>query len=403
MLKLLTNHLLMRSGFYCLILFLSFTACKDDSLQQQDINAPLYPEPLTVLLDTVKGYSINQLTGDSIKPLINSLGDTVQTGVSLLLKAAVADAEKISKPNIIQVVIQSKEFKRTNIHRVGEKLKIISGDTVGLQNIQEIINTGTIINATGQTKPMHEPQPVKTFALRFRDGATSNIQYLEIGQGLSYSFVPSILIDRNGYLWFGLDGNGLCKYDGISITNYTQKEGLPNNNVLSLVEDKRGNIWIVTDGGLCVFDGKNITQYTKKNGFPGNTISSVHKDKKENIWIIGSEISGIRFDGENFIQLANGSKFSEEILNPFFEDSHGSLWYKTKSGIGKFEGKKFINYPIRKNKKDTSNYKMIEDSNANIWVASVLEGIYKYDGKNFIQYFDKEGFVSSPFFRSTLN
>ncbi len=381
----------MRIKWKYFFLFIFLAGCKNNTDQTVEKDLPLFSEPLTVPLNLSGGYAVNLLTGDSILPLINSLGDTVQTGISQSLKASAADAKKISKPNIIQVVIQSKELKRTNIHRVEEKLKIISGDTVDLQDIQEIINPGTIINATGQTKPMHEPQPVKTFALRFRDGATSNIQYLEIGQGLSYSFVPSILIDRNGYLWFGVDGNGLCKYDGISITNYTQKEGLPNNNVLSLVEDKRGNIWIVTDGGLCVFDGKNITQYTKKNGFSGNTISSVHKDKKENIWIIGSEISGIRFDGKNFIQFANGSKFSEEILNPFFEDSHGSLWYKTKSGIGKFEGKKFINYPIRKNKKDTSNYKMIEDSNANIWVASVLEGIYRYDGKNFIQYFDKEG------------
>ena len=162
-----------------------------------DENISLYPEPVSVPLNTKEGYTINVLTGDSIKPLINSLGDTIQTGVSISLKAAVADTEKITKPNISKIAIQQKEPIITNIHRVPEKLEIISGDTLDFKNSNEIIDTGTPINIIGQIKPLHEPQPVKTLPLRFKDGATSNIQYLEVGQGLSYSFVHSILCHTN--------------------------------------------------------------------------------------------------------------------------------------------------------------------------------------------------------------
>ena len=39
---------------------------------------PLYPAPQTVALNTEEGYIINPVTGDSIQPIINSLGDTIK-------------------------------------------------------------------------------------------------------------------------------------------------------------------------------------------------------------------------------------------------------------------------------------------------------------------------------------
>ena len=41
----------------------------------------LYPAPQSVALNTAEGYIINPITGDSIQPIVNSLGDTVKTGV----------------------------------------------------------------------------------------------------------------------------------------------------------------------------------------------------------------------------------------------------------------------------------------------------------------------------------
>ena len=42
---------------------------------------------------------------------------------------------------------------------------------------------------------------------------------------------------------------------------------MPNNLVRSILEDKRGNLWIGTQGGgICRYDGKTFTAYSVEQG-----------------------------------------------------------------------------------------------------------------------------------------
>ncbi len=76
------------------------------------------------------------------------------------------------------------------------------------------------------------------------------------------------LADEVGYLWIGTTG-GLVKINktsGETIFFDKLKSALPDNNVLSLVTDVSGNIWIGTSaGGLAKFDGTNWTVYNSSN------------------------------------------------------------------------------------------------------------------------------------------
>ena len=48
------------------------------------------------------------------------------------------------------------------------------------------------------------------------------------------------LQDKKGNLWFGTTSNGGYRYDGKSFTNFTTKDGLNSNNILSLKKNKKG-------------------------------------------------------------------------------------------------------------------------------------------------------------------
>ena len=75
------------------------------------------------------------------------------------------------------------------------------------------------------------------------------------------------MVDKTGSLWFGTFGGGVSKYDGKTITSYTEKEGLVNDKVFSIFQDKSGIIWFGTDGGgISKFDGKSFTNFTQKDG-----------------------------------------------------------------------------------------------------------------------------------------
>jgi len=93
--------------------------------------------------------------------------------------------------------------------------------------------------------------------------------------------INCVLEDRRGMIWIGSYYGGLTRYDRASNTfiNFTRKDGLPNDNVLGILDDERGNLWISTSNGLSRFDtGKRVFKnYTVADGLPGNEfISNTH-------------------------------------------------------------------------------------------------------------------------------
>ena len=83
----------------------------------------------------------------------------------------------------------------------------------------------------------------------------------------------TILEDKNGIFWLGTDERGVFSFDarlheevgqGKALKNYTTTDGLVNNSVHSILEDKDGNLWFGTRWyGLSRFDGKTFTTFSE--------------------------------------------------------------------------------------------------------------------------------------------
>ena len=82
-------------------------------------------------------------------------------------------------------------------------------------------------------------------------------EHIGIEEGLSNENVTAILQDRKGYIWFGT-ADGLNKYDGYTFTKYQfdplDPNSLSQNFIYTIWEDKSGSIWVSTFEGLCKFD-----------------------------------------------------------------------------------------------------------------------------------------------------
>ena len=61
----------------------------------------------------------------------------------------------------------------------------------------------------------------------------------------------------DGDLWFGSNGGGIYRYDGISFINYTKENGLNSNKIFSMIEDQNYDLWFGTADGLLRYDGKS--------------------------------------------------------------------------------------------------------------------------------------------------
>lgn len=92
-------------------------------------------------------------------------------------------------------------------------------------------------------------------------------------------YVNSLLEDAQGNIWAGTYYSGLIVYNraGNKIAAYTQQEGLPDNNVLGLLQDDNlKDIWAGTANGLARLrpgDGR-INTYTEADGLAGNVFNN---------------------------------------------------------------------------------------------------------------------------------
>lgn len=91
---------------------------------------------------------------------------------------------------------------------------------------------------------------------------------------LAYNKVISIYEDSKKRLWFMTMGKGFCRYnpETDNFTRYDTSNGLPNNTVYKMVEDKRGNLWVTSNYGLVCFDPQTDAMhiYTRANGLLSN-------------------------------------------------------------------------------------------------------------------------------------
>ncbi|HDS06616.1 MAG TPA: hybrid sensor histidine kinase/response regulator [Bacteroides sp.] len=106
--------------------------------------------------------------------------------------------------------------------------------------------------------------------------AIGNILSGSPGSGtLSYNDIVMIMEDKNGHLWLGTAGGGVDVIpdpsgDRFGFNHFSEKDGLKDDYILSLTEDIYGFIWIGTASGLSRYNpvSGDITNYDKKIGLP---------------------------------------------------------------------------------------------------------------------------------------
>ncbi len=124
----------------------------------------------------------------------------------------------------------------------------------------------------------------------------------------------------------------------ISFDYFLQEDGLPNNRVQCIYQDKKGWMWIGTSQGLSRFDGYSFVNFlpnpADSNSLTGNLVRVITEDKKGNL-LIGTENGGLNIfnrQKERFSQpYQNHEEFrmKEVSVNAIVLDKDGNTWLGT--------------------------------------------------------------------------
>ena len=83
------------------------------------------------------------------------------------------------------------------------------------------------------------------------------VKFLGISDGLSNNSVTTIYQDKDGFMWFGTY-DGLNRYDGYTFKIFrnriNDKKSLLFNTIYYIEGDSKQNIWVGGSKGVCVYD-----------------------------------------------------------------------------------------------------------------------------------------------------
>ena len=161
---------------------------------------------------------------------------------------------------------------------------------------------------------------------------TSSVRFdhLTVDDGLSENAVTCIIQDRFGYMWIGTH-DGLNKYDGYHFTVFRNRPNDPNslsdNAISAICEDNDGMIWVGTMGGglnrLDPYTG-SVTRYMIDSPSPrninNNVVHHVFFDSRSRLLVstpTGVNVYNQQGDRVFTIKVPEGT---------IFEDRAGTIW-----------------------------------------------------------------------------
>lgn len=169
---------------------------------------------------------------------------------------------------------------------------------------------------------------------------------------LSNSSVRKIYEDSNGHIWVGTDGGGLNRFNPhtnqfkVFKHHPNDQSSLSDNSVRVIFEDSRQRLWIGTRHGLNRLNRKTNTFHRYMNdpedssSISHNFIySSIIEDKKGDIWIgtYGGGLNRMNPNTGTFtrytINSGQGSSLSNNIVFSIYEAPNGYLWIGTNEGL----------------------------------------------------------------------
>lgn len=215
---------------------------------------------------------------------------------------------------------------------------------------------------------------------------------LNTENGLTGNQVYAIHKDRTGFIWIGTT-SGLNRFDGSKIVSYKHNSNdsttLIDNFVLKIIEDKSGDLWILSRNSKLSFYHPNEDAFTRQSAIfnknisiPSQYISDINSDKQGNIWI-SNDLFGVyyyNFESDSTIWLrnipTNPHSISSNNVSSVVQGNNGFIWLVNQQGV--IEKLDPVNLQVIERveiftdaiSNEKENFRLFIDSHNDVWVYS---------------------------------
>jgi signal transduction histidine kinase/ligand-binding sensor domain-containing protein len=205
-------------------------------------------------------------------------------------------------------------------------------------------------------------------------------------QGLSYNYILSLLMDREGNLWVGTDGGGLNR---IKRQAFQTLEPTAGRVVQSVSPHPAGGLWIGFNAigpeavGLMYWSNGWIQPFGPRDGLLSPSVRAVHVDSAGQVWVgtWGRRGAGLfHFQAGRLRWVADPELRNREI-SVIYQDRRGELWLGTVSGLVRWREPHCQVFTTREGLSADDVRALAEDSQGGLWIGTRGGGLnYLRDG-----------------------
>ncbi len=249
--------------------------------------------------------------------------------------------------------------------------------------------------------------------------------------------INDIMKSSDGSIWIAALGDLIQVRPDYTWRMYNRSDGLPNDNITTVFEDRAGFIWIGTDQGMAQLDTKNtIDIFTISEDLPNATVIDLQPRKDGSAYValnlpvvnkikVGQPMQSIPMgnygDAFRFLQTGRDTlvittkgyhKISDNIISPWNEIAYSHVVISVMmdgSMITAYGREITITTPtesLRDTTSDDQIYVLVPDSDGKIWVATLNKGLFKIDvtidasGKKKLEWKDYNQYLPEKTLRS---
>ncbi len=255
--------------------------------------------------------------------------------------------------------------------------------------------------------------------------------------GLPQNSVSSILQTRDGYLWFTTT-DGLVRYDGMRFTifNAGNRKDLHTSRFSQLLEDREGNLWILTeDTRLVRYTDGIFTSLSTQEGLPDTHGFRIRKDEEGRLIVealnrsvrweegrfvpydqgLGKAYSGISFPLESGaiwhydkakLYRIHKNRLTATIavdgigprdIKYVFEDRKGETWIGTVGVVLRFTNGSLKRYAQKDGVPNQRVNCIRDDRKGNLWIGMSDGGLLRFKDDVFTRYTQADGITGNSF------
>ena len=188
-------------------------------------------------------------------------------------------------------------------------------------------------------------------------------------EGVSAAEINCIASDRRGRVWMATE-DGLSIVDGRRVTSFRERYGVPLTFGRALAAASDGGMWLGTlTNGLVHLSENSVEVLTSRDGLPHNEVHSVMEDSKGVLWI-GTRYGPVTYHHNQVTAVPMPPNSVRQVIYAFLEDADGGVWIGTGGGgLVRVEGNSARAFTFKDGLLDDSVYSILDDEMGHLWMT----------------------------------